>query len=145
MANPMPIFPPVGEAIMLVMPITSPLMLTSGPPLFPRFMAASVWMKSWYEGAVELWMSCLPLALTIPAETVCSNPRGLPMAKTHSPTFNRAESPSSANGRFFLATFNSARSVGGSDPTSSALYSSSLREWTTIFSAFSTRWLLVRM
>ncbi len=47
MANPMPMFPPVGVRMLLLMPMTSPFMLTSGPPLLPRLMAASVWMKSW--------------------------------------------------------------------------------------------------
>ena len=51
MAKPMPMLPPLPakpEVTMLeVMPMTSPLMLMSGPPLLPRLMAASVWMKSW--------------------------------------------------------------------------------------------------
>ena len=41
----------------------------------------------------------LPLALTIPAVTVCSNPKGLPMAMTQSPTRSFSESPISATGR----------------------------------------------
>ena len=45
MAKPMPIEPPVGEMIAVLMPITSPSMLNSGPPELPRLMAASVWMK----------------------------------------------------------------------------------------------------
>ncbi|MNF08939.1 hypothetical protein D3C80_2094840 [compost metagenome] len=43
--KPMPIEPPVGEMIAVLMPITSPFMLNSGPPELPRLMAASVWMK----------------------------------------------------------------------------------------------------
>src|SRR6266540_264555 len=34
------------RAAMLLMPTTSPAILTSGPPEFPGFTAASVWMKS---------------------------------------------------------------------------------------------------
>ena len=45
-AKPMPIEPPVGEMIAVLMPTTSPSMLNSGPPELPRLIAASVWMKS---------------------------------------------------------------------------------------------------
>ncbi len=45
MAKPMPIDPPVGEMMAVLMPITSPSRLNSGPPELPRLMAASVWMK----------------------------------------------------------------------------------------------------
>ena len=44
--KPMPIEPPEGEMIAVLMPTTSPNMLNSGPPELPRLMAASVWMKS---------------------------------------------------------------------------------------------------
>ncbi len=43
-AKPMPTEPPVGEKIAVLMPMTSPLRLNSGPPELPRLMAASVWM-----------------------------------------------------------------------------------------------------
>ena len=42
----MPIEPPDGEMIAVLMPTTWPNMLNSGPPELPRLMAASVWMKS---------------------------------------------------------------------------------------------------
>ena len=45
MAKPMPIEPPVGEMIAVLMPMTSPSMLNSGPPELPRLIEASVWMK----------------------------------------------------------------------------------------------------
>ena len=35
----------------------------------------------------------LPLALTIPAVTVCSSPKGLPTATTQAPTFRSSELP----------------------------------------------------
>ena len=40
--------PPLVRAVrmLLLMPMTSPFRLTSGPPELPRLMAASVWMKS---------------------------------------------------------------------------------------------------
>ena len=46
--KPMPIDPPDGEKIAVLMPITCPSMLNSGPPELPRLIAASVWMKSSY-------------------------------------------------------------------------------------------------
>ncbi len=44
-AKPMPMEPPEGEMMAVLMPTTSPCMLKSGPPELPRLMAASVWMK----------------------------------------------------------------------------------------------------
>ena len=43
-AKPMPTEPPVGERMAVLMPITSPFMLNSGPPELPLLMEASVWM-----------------------------------------------------------------------------------------------------
>ena len=40
----MPIEPPDGEMIAVLMPITSPSRLNSGPPELPRLIEASVWM-----------------------------------------------------------------------------------------------------
>jgi hypothetical protein len=45
-AKPYPAYTPVGLAIALLIPITSPCMLTSGPPEFPGLMTASVCRKS---------------------------------------------------------------------------------------------------
>ena len=45
-ANPTPWYPPLRVAIAVLMPITCPDRLTSGPPLLPGLIAASVWMKS---------------------------------------------------------------------------------------------------
>ena len=42
----MPTDPPVPLAIMVFTPTTSPRVLTSGPPLLPGLIEASVWMKS---------------------------------------------------------------------------------------------------
>ena len=42
--KPMPIEPPDGDRMAVLMPITSPAMLNSGPPELPLLMAASVWM-----------------------------------------------------------------------------------------------------
>ena len=48
-AKPYPALTPVGLAMALVIPITSPRELTSGPPEFPGLIAASVWMRSLIE------------------------------------------------------------------------------------------------
>ena len=45
MANPTPSLPPLLDEIAVLMPMTSPSRLTSGPPLLPGLIAASVWMK----------------------------------------------------------------------------------------------------
>ncbi len=67
------------------MPTTSPFMSTSGPPLLPGLMAASVWIAGY---VVELPWSSEPTftgrfsALTMPLVTVASRPNGDPMATT---------------------------------------------------------------
>ncbi len=43
-AKPMPTEPPEGERMAVLMPMTSPSRLNSGPPELPLLMAASVWM-----------------------------------------------------------------------------------------------------
>ena len=44
-AKPMPTLPPEGPMIAELMPISSPLRLTSAPPELPGLIGASVWMK----------------------------------------------------------------------------------------------------
>ena len=66
------------------MPITSPSRFTSGPPLLPGLMAASVWMKL----ACTLRSRPRPLALIMPAVTVPSSLKGIaqgehPVAHLH--------------------------------------------------------------
>ena len=46
MANPIPIEPPEGEKIAVLMPMTSPARLNMGPPELPRLIEASVCKKS---------------------------------------------------------------------------------------------------
>ena len=67
----------------------------------------------------------LPLALTIPAVTVCSKPNGLPMAITQSPTSNWLELPRRAKGRLppDFRILIRARSILSSFPISRASYS----------------------
>ena len=78
----------------LLMPTISPDMLTSGPPELPGLMAASVWRKS----SKGPWPMERPLALMMPAVTVCCRPNGEPIASTQSPTLTLSESPSTAEG-----------------------------------------------
>jgi hypothetical protein len=73
-------------------PMTSPFMLSSGPPELPGLMAASVWMKCWnWPGAP--WSMVRFLAEMMPAVTVCAKANGLPMASTQSPTCAVSELP----------------------------------------------------
>ena len=62
MAKPMPSFPPELLAIAVFMPITSPRKLTSGPPLLPGLIAASV--------CTSVRPPTVRTALTIPRVTV---------------------------------------------------------------------------
>ena len=74
----------------VLMPMTSPLMFSSGPPLLPGLMAASVCRKCWNWRASG---RSRPLALMMPAVTVASSPKGEPMATAQSPTWTASELP----------------------------------------------------
>src|SRR5882724_1932084 len=138
-AKPMP-EPPATIAVL--MPMTSPCMLTSGPPELPGLMAASVWMKS----SNGPWPMLRALALTMPAVTVACRPKGEPTAMTQSPTCIRSESPSRANLNWPLpsSSLSTARSVFLSRPTTFALCLPPSRVITSISVAFSTTCALVR-
>ena len=84
----MPTDPPELESIALLIPTTSPLILNNGPPEFPWFIEASVWIKSSYLPR----LISLFLADIIPAVTVPPNPKGFPIATTQSPTLALSES-----------------------------------------------------
>ena len=102
--------------------MTWPCAFSSGPPLLPWLMAASVWMAlsiGWLFGEVIVRSS----ADTIPAETLSARPKGSPIAITASPTRRPVESPNvsgcrSADGASMWMT---ATSVVGSLPTSVAV------------------------
>src|SRR6266536_31458 len=89
-AKPSPCEPPVVDAITVLMPITSPRRLISGPPLFPGLIAALVCSKS----AKKSLRFGRPFELMIPSVTVSSNPSGLPIARTKSPGCTVSESAS---------------------------------------------------
>ena len=104
-AKPMP--PPPSS----LMPTTSPLRLTSGPPLLPGWMSASCWIQrvkrpvgcpssrssSACDAPVKLVNTRLVFA-TMPSVSELLRPRGFPIAITGSPTSRASESPSTANG-----------------------------------------------
>ena len=88
-ATPSACWPARSELI----PITSPLRFTSGPPLLPGLMAASVWMS--------VTGPALRTALTIPRVTVFeSTPSAEPTAMTSSPTRAPDTEPSVSTGWF---------------------------------------------
>ena len=140
-AKPMPMEPPVGLKMAVLIPTASPLMLSRGPPLLPRLIEASVWMKLSYGPSPMK----RPLALTIPEVTVWFKPNGLPIAMTGSPTSSFSESPNGITGRFDASILMSAMSVFGSLPITFALNSLASLSLTEISVAFSTTWLLVRI
>lgn len=63
-ANPMPLLP---ETMAVLIPITLPERSSSGPPLFPGLIAASVWISP--ERLSPFASMLLFFPLTIPRET----------------------------------------------------------------------------
>ena len=140
MAKPMPC---PDDRIAVLMPMTSPRAFRSGPPEFPGLMDASVWMK-FSLGTMPT--SERPVALTTPTVTVCSRPKGLPIAMAHSPTSMRSESPSRAATTPSPAGMRiTARSVLESVPTIFPVTSFLLWKRTVISSAPLMTWRFVRM
>jgi hypothetical protein len=79
MAKPMPeLWSAPLEAIMVLMPMTSPWELSSGPPELPGLMAASVWMAS--SMGAPFGAADGRMALMMPRVMVPARPKGLPMA-----------------------------------------------------------------
>jgi hypothetical protein len=67
--------------IAVLIPTTSPVVATSGPPELPGLSAASVWMTSSMHRPLRARKD-RPSAETTPAVTVDSKPSGLPIATT---------------------------------------------------------------
>ena len=82
---------------------------------------------------------------TMPAVTVLSRPKGLPMAATHSPTLSWLESPIFSAGKSFASIFTTAISVCLSVPRTLPSNSRLSVRRTTILSAPSTTCAFVRM
>ena len=118
MAKPIPSLPPELLAMAVLMPMTSPWRLTSGPPLLPGLMAASVCRKSWKRIFVSpSGRSRRPLALMIPNVTEWLRPKGLPTASTKSPISIRSLSPNGAATRSGAEIGITATSVSASSKT----------------------------
>ena len=106
----------------VLIPITSPLIASSGPPLLPGLMAASVCRNFWN------WCSGPPprsrsFALMMPAVTVACSPNGEPIATAQSPTCTESELPILAATSGLLASILiTARSVSASEPITLAGY-----------------------
>ena len=120
------------------MPMTFPLLFIKGPPEFPLFMEASVWMYSTMViprpdgSSVSLGIG-RPFAEIIPNVTECPTASELPIAIVQSPTSTAAESPKRTDKSSFPSggsILSSAMSVFGSLPTTVASYVSP-RENTT--------------
>ncbi len=126
------------------MPITLPCESSSGPPLLPGLMAASVWIipSSRSSSVCSLRLS----ELTMPVVSVPSKPNGLPMASTFCPTTSASESPSRTVGSLRPASIRiSARSLRESVPSTFALYDFISESFTVSCELPRTTWLLVRM
>ena len=113
----LPAMLPRGLKLAVLMPISSPLRLTSAPPELPGLIEASVWMKFWKPSPRR---PLRPTADTMPEVTVWPMPNGLPTATTKSPTLSVLESASASALRFCAGIFITAMSVSGSEPTKSA-------------------------
>ncbi len=81
-------------------------------------------------------MSDRPLALTMPAVTVCMSPKGLPIARTQSPTSKFREVPSFTYGKGPPSILITATSVLASAATTRALCCFFVPRVTIISSAF---------
>ena len=92
MAKPMPAEAPDGEYIAVLTPTSLPFASSSGPPLLPGLIDASVWTQP-LIGRPATPCTSLPTAETMPCVSVESSPNGLPMANTDWPTNNSEEEP----------------------------------------------------
>src|SRR5207244_518376 len=100
----------------------------------------------WMQLSYGPWLMWRRMALTRPAVTVFSRPKGLPIATTHWPTLRSSESPRLTGTRSLAPWISiSAMSVFASRPTTLALNSLPVGSLTTLSSAFSTTWMLVRI
>ena len=86
----MPSLPLPPLTIAELIPMTSPSMLTSGPPELPRLIAASVWMNDSYSLMPTAFRS---RAEMMPVVTLWLSSNGEPTAMTSSPTFSLVLSP----------------------------------------------------
>ncbi len=135
----MPMFAPTGLNIAVVIPIILPVLSRRGPPEFPGFTAASVWIIPLISRPLTA-LRVLPIELTMPAVSVLSRPKGFPIAIAFCPTLRTEESPkgiglSLSGGALIFIT---ARSLLGSEPTILASHLLPSKRVTSSFFAFST-------
>ncbi|OPZ06764.1 MAG: hypothetical protein BWZ10_02939 [candidate division BRC1 bacterium ADurb.BinA364] len=116
-ANPIPCqrAEPALVAMAMLMPMTSPCMLTRAPPLLPGLIIAVVWK---WSSTVALSIR-RPRALMMPAETVLSRSSGCPIASTCSAMRVLSLSPQRAGVNLTSpgSIFNTARSTSGASET----------------------------
>ena len=120
-AKPTPVLLPLLVKMAVFRPMSWPELSSSGPPLLPGLMAASVWMPPLIRLPTAL-CTLRSSPLTTPEVRVWSKPNGLPMASTLWPTrtpelLPRGTGTSSPAGAAMRST---ARSLPLSAPTRSA-------------------------
>jgi len=94
---------------MVLMPITPPAALTSGPPELPGARVTSARMMG--TALPPLRVSAVPSELMIPPVTAPRCPQGCPMASTTWPTCRPCESAINAAGKPLASMCSSARSM----------------------------------
>ena len=108
-------WPPV--MIELLMPMTRPSRSARAPPELPELMGASVWMAGMAPPGVSV---VRPRALMMPAVTLWSSPKGLPMAMAICPTWRSTPVASVATVRSSTPSIlTTATSVASSAPSTS--------------------------
>mmetsp|Transcript_34234 Transcript_34234/g.86241 ORF Transcript_34234/g.86241 Transcript_34234/m.86241 type:complete len:266 (+) Transcript_34234:427-1224(+) len=90
--------PSAASAFMAVIPMTSPSRLTSGPPLLPWLIGASVWMYSGQAPARPRSTAFRSTQEMMPWVTLFCRCSGLPSETTHSPTRSPMLLPSLTTG-----------------------------------------------
>ena len=80
-AKPTPSLPPELVLICWLIPITWPSASSSGPPELPGLIEASVWIAPSIWKLVSDWIE-RSVAETMPTDSDCSSPNGLPIAAT---------------------------------------------------------------
>ena len=120
MAKPRPWLPPDWLTMKVLIPTRTPSAFTSGPPLLPGLMGASVWMSSMGVGrgvTASIWRA---EEETTPMVTVLASPCGLPTAKTSSPCRTLAVGSRARVGRPVASMRSRARSMLAWVPTTRA-------------------------
>ena len=97
------------QDIRVLIPTTLPSISTSGPPLFPGLMGASVWMYTMGRSGSG-WRA---IELTTPMVTELPKPSGLPKANTNWPWRTSWYLPKGSDGRPLASILSKAKSVSG--------------------------------